>query len=329
MAPQNTSSVKLCKATKRKASSDQALSKKTRLSASMTSRAVGNGPLDLKENDPTSSSVNTGRAEFEARYIQEHQLGEGGFGCVFAGYRKADNLPVAIKHIPKTKIFWENKAEDGKSLSVEVAVMLELQDGKTGQLLNSTSVSLLDWYNLQEEQILVLERPIHAQDLFQFIEVNGGCVKEGMAKVILKQLVAGALEFEDKNIFHRDIKVENVLIETSSDVPRVWLIDFGLSCFVQEDSFKVFHGTVAHAPPEWYSCCSYSAGPTTVWQLGVLLYESVHRKQFETQKFIRHKLKISNRLSKNCRHFLRTCLNKVPEQRPTLKQLYQHPWLSN
>ncbi|XP_035761290.1 serine/threonine/tyrosine-interacting-like protein 1 [Neolamprologus brichardi] len=68
---------------------------------------------------------------------------------------------------------------------------------------------------------------------------------------------------------------------------------------IMEDSFKVFRGTVAHAPPEWYSCCSYSAGPTTVWQLGVLLYESLHRKQFETQEFIRHKLKISNRLSKS------------------------------
>lgn len=83
------------------------------------------------------------------------------------------------------------QAEDGKSLSVEVAVMLELQDGKTGQLLNSISVSLLDWYDLQEEQILVLERPIHAQDLFQFIEVNGGCVKEGMAKVRLGVFIRG------------------------------------------------------------------------------------------------------------------------------------------
>lgn len=64
-------------------------------------------------------------------------------------------------------------------------------------------------------------------------------------QIILKQLVAGALAFEDKNIFHRDIKVENVLIETGSDVPRVWLIDFGLSCFVQEDSFKVFYGTLS------------------------------------------------------------------------------------
>lgn len=152
-------------------------------------------------------------------------------------------------------------------------------------------------------------------------------------QIILKQLVAGALAFEDKNIFHRDIKVENVLIETGSDVPHVWLIDFGLSCFVPEDSFKVFYGTlscfslpiclpicfnpflnevsflyfagtVAHAPPEWYSCCSYSAGPTTVWQLGVLLYESLHRKQFETQEFIRHKLKISKRLSKSKKHTL-------------------------
>lgn len=64
-------------------------------------------------------------------------------------------------------------------------------------------------------------------------------------QIILKQLVAGASAFEDKNIFHRDIKVENVLIETGSAVPRVWLIDFGLSCFVQEDSFKVFRGTLS------------------------------------------------------------------------------------
>lgn len=62
----------------------------------------------------------------------------------------------------------------------------------------------------------------------------------------MKQLVDGALELEKKNIFHRDIKVENVLIETGSDAPRVWLIDFGLSCFAQEGSlFKVFRGTMS------------------------------------------------------------------------------------
>jgi len=37
-------------------------------------------------------------AQFEAKYKEQNQLGEGGCGSVFAGYRKADNLPVSVRH---------------------------------------------------------------------------------------------------------------------------------------------------------------------------------------------------------------------------------------
>ncbi|KAG7270599.1 hypothetical protein CRUP_011515 [Coryphaenoides rupestris] len=33
------------------------------------------------------------------------------------------------------------------------------------------------------------------------------------------------------------------------------------------------HGHVLHTPPEWYKRGSYRAGPLTVWQVGVLLYD--------------------------------------------------------
>lgn len=80
-----------------------------------------------------------------------------------------------------------------------------------------------------------------------------------LSQIILKQLVDAAKELQDKCIFHRDIKVENILIETSSDVPRVRLIDFGLSCFVKEASFyRVFYGKMS-------SFCSCSS----------LIYQSV------------------------------------------------------
>lgn len=35
-------------------------------------------------------------AEFQEKYIELHQLGEGGFGFVFAGYRDEDKLPVSV-----------------------------------------------------------------------------------------------------------------------------------------------------------------------------------------------------------------------------------------
>jgi len=36
---------------------------------------------------------------FKAKYLQQQKLGQGGYGCVFAGYRRADNLPVSVLHM--------------------------------------------------------------------------------------------------------------------------------------------------------------------------------------------------------------------------------------
>lgn len=60
----------------------------------------------------------------------------------------------------------------------------------------------------------------------------------------MKQLVEAALELQSKNIFHRDIKLENILIETGADVPRLRLIDFGVSCFAVKTSLcRTFYDT--------------------------------------------------------------------------------------
>lgn len=72
---------------------------------------------------------------------------------------------------------------NGKQLSVEVAIMLKLAGGQTGSVGKSAPVSLLDWYDLDRELILVLERPVPSQDLYKYIEVNGGSLQEQEAKV--------------------------------------------------------------------------------------------------------------------------------------------------
>lgn len=43
----------------------------------------------------------------------------------------------------------------------------------------------------------------------------------------MKQLVDAAITMDYKGVFHRDIKPHNILIETSSEEPRVRYIDFG------------------------------------------------------------------------------------------------------
>ncbi|XP_034399873.1 serine/threonine-protein kinase pim-2-like [Cyclopterus lumpus] len=272
----------------------------------------------------------TPRAEFEAKYQQLHQqLGAGGCGSVFAGYCREDRVPVAIKHIPEDHVFCKHVDDTGRELSIEVAVMLRLQEETSRPVGASAPVALLDWYDLGQELILVHERPVPCRDLLHHIEGKGGSLPEEEAKVILKQLVDAAVDLQEKQIFHQDIKVANILIETGWDVPRVRLIDFGLSRFVKKGaSYRQFHGTFLHVPPEWYSCHRYRAGPATVWQVGVVLFETLHAgEKFRTPSFLNKSLTISETLSENCQDFLRVCLMEDPKQRPTLKMLRRHRWL--
>lgn len=73
--------------------------------------------------------------------------------------------------------------ENGQQISVEVAVMLKLTSGTPGTVGTSAAVSLIDWYDLDQELVLVLERPVPSVDLLKYIEVNGGSLQEEEAQV--------------------------------------------------------------------------------------------------------------------------------------------------
>uniref|UniRef100_A0A3P9HQT6 non-specific serine/threonine protein kinase n=1 Tax=Oryzias latipes TaxID=8090 RepID=A0A3P9HQT6_ORYLA len=221
------------------------------------------------------------KLRFEAKYVELNPLGQGGYGSVFAGYRKSDHLHVAIKHVPNKYQYCKHVDEKGKKLSVEVAVMLKLRSGTSHSAGSKAQIALLDWYVLPHELILVLDRPMPAVDLQTYVRRDSFGEKE--AKMILKQLVKTAISLQDKKIFHRDIKVENILIGMSSGAPQIRLIDFGVSCFTETHSeHTTFYGTEIHAPPEWWYGHTYSARPTTVWQLGIVLFECLHNKRFKS-----------------------------------------------
>ncbi|XP_059209840.1 serine/threonine-protein kinase pim-2 [Centropristis striata] len=288
-------------------------------------------PSTSRQNNETPScSVRTSREKFEAKYLQLLKLGEGGFGTVYAGERKTDNLPVAIKHIPKAAVQTRPVVLNGKTHMVPLEVLLMLRvAGGPGSLGKHAAVSLLDWYDLGPEVLLVMERPVPCEDLLTYLENNNGLLREDQAKNIMKQLVEAAVKMHSLGVFHRDIKAENVLVDLSSDVPRVRIIDFGCGCLVKKIPYRSFSGTDAYIPPEFYRLGTYEAGPSTVWQLGALLYELVDSyKNFTTLEFLHKKITINTELSKDCQDLLDVCLAVNPQERGTLEQILLHPWFS-
>ncbi|KAM3593850.1 uncharacterized protein V6R79_023350 [Siganus canaliculatus] len=176
-----------------------------------------------------TSNDRTNRIVFEATYKQEERIGQGAYGSVFAGYRECDKLPVTIKHIPVERIQYTTVSQHGKEARVplEVALLLRLRDVPA-------VVTLLDWYGLGSEVVLVLERPEHCADLFDYVNSKRD-LEEHSVKIIMQQLVDAFIEIHSRGVLHKDVHFKNILIEFGSTVPRIRIIDFGQGSFLKSD----------------------------------------------------------------------------------------------
>ncbi|NXD03470.1 PIM1 kinase, partial [Certhia familiaris] len=103
------------------------------------------------------------RKKLQELYQLGPQLGSGGFGTVFSGTLLSDGSPVAIKRIFRKKVLQWGELPDGTRVPMEI-VLLE----KVGSGCHNI-VQLLDWFELRECFLLVMERPEPSQDLYHFL----------------------------------------------------------------------------------------------------------------------------------------------------------------
>ncbi|KAL6762692.1 kinase-like domain-containing protein [Haematococcus lacustris] len=233
-------------------------------------------------------------------YVPKAILGEGAFGLVVLAQDSRVNNYRAVKLIQRQgqhmqllrreiKLHW---SMDHPHI-VRMREVFRAGTTHVGIAMDAcTAGSLLDY----------LETHGHSHAGRKPSEVQGPPVawglKEGMARWFLQQLVL-ALEYcHAKEVVHRDIKLENVLLESVQGVPLplVRLADFGLSRRHNAENPCVTHvGTPAYLAPEllqlWLENGSlplthtgpqaYDGTKVDVWALGVLLYTLLfHRYPF-------------------------------------------------
>jgi len=121
---------------------------------------------------------------------------------------------------------------NGKLVPLEVALLLKVDH-------ISPVISLLDYYDRTDSFVLVLERPDHSMDLFDYITERGPLC-ETTAREFLRQVVDMALDVHDCGVVHRDLKDENLLVEL--DTGRLRLIDFGSAAFYKDEVYTEFEG---------------------------------------------------------------------------------------
>ncbi|KAF4118585.1 hypothetical protein G5714_000636 [Onychostoma macrolepis] len=148
---------------------------------------------------------------------------------------------------------------------------------------SSPDIQLMDWKDLGEYYIMILERPIRCEDLFDFVQHHEGRIDEDLARVVMRQATQAAYMSCQRGVLHQDIKKENLLI--NKDTLEVKLIDFGCGDLLQSASYATFMGTQMYCPPEFISegnwivireCCQLICSclqrePTERLDLGMIL----------------------------------------------------------
>jgi len=271
------------------------------------------GKSDLKT---TSGIFSSGK--FEDKYGVGGVLGKGGFGTVYRGMRRRDRRKVAIKQIAKRKVSHLKKVSD-KVVPLEVAVLNAVQsvDGV---------VKLLDYYERSDSFVFVMERPDTCEDMFDYIS-RKGVIEESVARGFFKQILDMVLACKSHGVVHRDIKDENILVDTKTG--KLTLIDFGSSVFIKDSAKTEFEGTRAYSPPEWIRCSQYPDNEATVWSLGILLYDMVCGDiPFLTDEEICEAvLSFKPGVSETCQNLIRSCLRIRPRDRIVIGEIINHPWL--
>jgi len=264
---------------------------------------------------------------FETSYKVGRVLGKGGFGTVYEGVRIADGLNVAIKHVARNKVTdWAILA--GRKVPAELKLLHKVQRVPG-------VVRLLDFFERLDSFIIVMERPNNCKDLFDVI-TEKKILEENVARFLFRQVVETVIACHNHGVVHRDIKDENILVDTVTG--RVKLIDFGSGAETRKEPYTDFDGTRVYAPPEWILLGSYQGSPAATWSLGVLLYDMVCGDiPFETDEQIcsaRLDFRLPGRsrsrvpVSALCRDLINQCLTISPQNRIDLHDILSHSWFT-
>ncbi|XP_015196452.1 MAP/microtubule affinity-regulating kinase 4-like isoform X4 [Lepisosteus oculatus] len=247
-------------------------------------------------------------------------IGKGNFAKVKLARHILTGREVAIKIIDKTQL----NPTSLQKLFREVRIMKGLN--------HPNIVQLFEVIETEKTLYLIMEYA-SGGEVFDYL-VSHGRMKEKEARAKFRQIVSAVHYCHQKNIVHRDLKAENLLLDADSNIK---IADFGFSNeFTLGNKLDTFCGSPPYAAPELFQGKKYDGPEVDIWSLGVILYTLVSGSlPFDGQnlkelreRVLRGKYRVPFYMSTDCENILRRFLVLNPSKRCTLEQIMKDKWMN-
>ena len=252
-------------------------------------------------------------------------LGKGSFGKVYMASQVLTNRVVAIKCLDKRVVKEENRHNK---------ILHELMMFKT-LVGHANVIQIYEVFENKKYFFFVMEYA-SSGDLLQLMKKKNK-LSEVTARHIFTQLAHGLEFIHSKGILHRDIKLDNILLQESEGEYRAKICDFGVSRFMSEgEVINEQCGTPAYIAPEIIKKKGYKGFSADLWSLGVMLYAMVmgampfkaNNMDGLHEKIIKRDCDMQNDLvTPQAKDLIERLLTVDPNKRITLPEVFQHPWM--
>ena len=252
-------------------------------------------------------------------------IGTGSYGQVYKVQKKLNNETFSMKIINKSK-----KDCSVEELLNEIAVLKNLD--------HPHIIKIFEYFETKDK-IYIIAELCEKGDLQKYIE-REKIVKEKIVKKIIRQLIM-ILNYLHKNrIVHRDLKLQNILVDNSSEENfSIKLIDFGISTEIKNVNLTESIGTVLYVAPE-VILSDYNE-KCDIWSIGIIMFYLLSGKLpflGLTHKEIMKKVIVADlkfeddiwdKISKSAKSFIKTLLTKDYSTRINAQQALDDEWFKN
>jgi serine/threonine protein kinase len=249
------------------------------------------------------------------------KIGSGNFAKVYLAVHTPSGRQVALKVIDKRAVSSKRK--------LLLRVRREISNLK--KLRHGSVVEIYESFETKSQFILAMEY-LPNGELFDYVWKKQG-LEEPEARRLFAQIVEGVHYCHKNSIVHRDLKLENILLDENQQ-PK--LADFGFSKEVgREDFLETYCGSPLYASPEMILGRPYFGSECDVWSLGVILYTMLTATMPFDDRDIPSFLSCIEKgiypeppeVSESAKDLLARMLDPRPVSRASVEDILSHPWL--